>query len=190
MSIFARAAPSALVLATAAGITASPANALPIRDMGTANPTTIGAVCANPGDRGETIRIDRTYFDASAGTWTVSNYNSTPFPLTRTITEKKSNEWKVSAGIDFPILDLIKISFSTSYSKSSSYEVGEVVGPYDIAPGTTAVMRAGWVVSDFSGEKTVCGQDRTWHGTGQTFTATLPAERHVEISTRDNIRFS
>ena len=96
MSIFARAAASAVVLATAAGITASPANALPVRDMGTANPTTIGAVCANPGDRGQTIRIDHTYFDASAGTWTVSNYNSTPFPLTRTITEKKSNEWKLS----------------------------------------------------------------------------------------------
>ncbi|AKK02006.1 hypothetical protein [Corynebacterium epidermidicanis] len=176
------------ILATAS--LATPAQALPVRDHGTANPTTIGASCANPGDTGQTIQIDRTYFDASAGTWTVSNYNSTPLPLTRSITEKKTNEWKVSAGIDFPILELIKISFSTSYSQSQSYEVGEVVGPYDIEPGKTAVMRAGWVVSDFSGEKTVCGQDKTWHGTGQTFTATLPAERHIEISTRDNIKFN
>ncbi|QPK84126.1 hypothetical protein G7Y29_05000 [Corynebacterium qintianiae] len=189
MKIATRAAIAATTLAVAAGLTAAPATALPVRDMGTANPTTIGAVCSNPGDTGQTIQIDRTYFDSSAGTWTVSNYNSTPIPLTRSITEKKTSEWKVSAGVDFPILDLIKISFSTSYSKSSSYEVGEVVGPYDVAPGTTAVMRAGWVVSDFFGEKTVCGTDRTWHGTGQTFTATLPAERHVEISTRQNIRF-
>ncbi|AWB83940.1 hypothetical protein [Corynebacterium liangguodongii] len=190
MNLVTRAATAAVALTAAAGAFAAPAHAaLPTKDMGTANPTTIGAVCSNPGDTGQTIKIDRTYFDASAGTWTVSNYNSTPFPLTRTITEKKSNEWKVSAGVDFPIFDLIKISFSTSYSKSSSYEVGEVVGPYDVAPGTTAVMRAGWVVSDFSGEKTQCGSDRTWHGTGQTFTATLPAERHVEVSTRENTRF-
>ncbi len=45
----------------------------------------------------------------------------------------------------------------------------------------SAVMRAGWVVSDFAGEKTVCGQDGTWQGTGETFTASLPAERHVEV---------
>ncbi|WP_115684699.1 hypothetical protein [Corynebacterium senegalense] len=193
MSIVSRAAATAAALAVSAGaltIPAAPADALPARDMGTANPTTIGAACANPGDTGQTIRIDRTYFDASAGTWTVSNYNATPIPLTRSITEKKTKEWKVSAGIDFPILNLIKMSFSTSYTTSDSYEVGEVVGPYDIAPGTTAVMRAGWVVSDFSGEKTVCGQDGTWHGTGQTFTASLPAERHVEVSTRDNVKFS
>lgn len=190
MKSFSRAATSAMVLTLAAGAIATPANALPIRDMGTANPTTIGAVCANPGDRGQTIHIDRTYFDASAGTWTVSNYNATPIPLTRTITERKQNDWKVSAGIDFALLDLVKISFSTSYSTSSFYEVGEVIGPYDVAPGMTAVMRAGWVVSDFSGEKTMCGTDHTWHGTGQTFTATLPAERHVEVSTRENIRFS
>ncbi|WJY67965.1 hypothetical protein [Corynebacterium auris] len=189
MNAFTRGIAAAAVLAAACGATASPAQALPARDMGTANPTTIGAVCSNPGDTGQTIRIDRTYFDASAGTWTVSNYNSTPLPLTRSITEKKSKEWKVSAGVDFPLLTLIKLSFSTSYSTSSSYEVGEVVGPYQVAPGTTAVMRAGWVVSDFSGEKTVCGSDRTWRGTGQRFSATLPAERHVEISTRDNIAF-
>lgn len=190
MTILSRAAAATVALAVTAGSFAAPAQALPQRDMGTANPATIGAVCANPGDTGQTIRIDRTYFDSSAGTWTVSNYNSTPIPLTRSITEKKTNEWKVSAGIDFPILNLIKISFSTSYSTSSSYEVGEVVGPYDVAPGTTAVMRAGWVVSDFSGEKTVCGQDHTWHGTGQTFSATLPKERHVEISTRENTQFA
>lgn len=173
----------------AVSLLATPANALPVRDHGVANPTTIGAACSNPGDTGQTIKIDRTYFDSSAGTWTVSNYNSTPLPLTRSITEKKTNEWTVSAGVDFAIMDLIKISFGTSYSQSSSYEVGEVVGPYNIDPGTTAVMRAGWVVSDFSGEKTVCGTDKTWQGTGQTFSATLPAERHVEISTRDNIKF-
>ena len=190
MKIVSRAALAASVLSLAAGIAATPAHALPVMDHGTANPTTIGEVCSNPGDTGQTIHIDRTFFDASAGTWTVSNYNSTPIPLTRTITEKKQKDWSVSAGVDFPILDLIKVSFSTSYSTSSSYEVGEVVGPYDVAPGMTAVMRAGWVVSDFSGEKTVCGSDHTWHGTGQTFTATLPAERHVEVSTRENTRFS
>lgn len=190
MSFKTRALTSAVAIAAAAGLVVTPAQALPVRNHGTANPTTIGETCANPGDTGQTIQIDRTYFDASAGTWTVSNYNKTPLPLARSITEKKTNEWKVSAGIDFPILELIKVSFSTSYSQSQSYEVGEVVGPYDIEPGKTAVMRAGWVVSDFSGEKTICGSDHTWQGTGQTFTATLPAERHVEISTRDNIKFN
>lgn len=179
----------AAAVAVALGLFAAPAHALPARNHGTVNPTTIGAACSNPGDTGQTIKIDRTYFDASAGTWTVSNYNSTSLPLTRSIEEKKSKEWEVGGSIDFPILELIKASFSAGYSQSSSYEVGEVVGPYDVAPGKTAVMRAGWVVSDFSGEKTVCGADKTWQGTGQTFTATLPAERHVEISTRDNIKF-
>ncbi len=42
---------------------------------------------------------------------------------------------------------------------AQSYEGGEPVGPYNVAPGKPAVMRAGWVVSDFAGEKTVCGQD-------------------------------
>ena len=63
-------------LAVASGIILAPAaNALPARDLGPANPTTIGEYCANPGDTGQTVDIKRTYFDGSAGSWTVSNYN-------------------------------------------------------------------------------------------------------------------
>lgn len=56
-------------LATAATLALAPAaQALPSRDFGVANPTTIGEACANPGDRGQTVEITRTYFDGSAGT--------------------------------------------------------------------------------------------------------------------------
>ena len=92
----------------------------------------------------------------------------------------------MSAGVDFKLLDLINFTFSSSYTDSQSYEVGEQVGPYNIAPGKTAVLRAGWVVSDFEGQKTVCGSDHKWQANGGTFTASLPKERHVEVSTRDN----
>ena len=181
---------AAVATAAATSLIAAPAaQALPKRDLGTANPTTIGEYCANPGDTGQTINIKRTYFDGSAGTWTVANYNDEPLPVTRSITETKTKTWNVSAGIDFPILDLIRFTFSTSYTDSQTYEVGETVGPYNIAPGKTAVLRAGWVVSDFEGQKTVCGADHTWQANGGTFTATLPKERHIAISTRDNINF-
>ena len=129
---------------------------------------------------------DSTYFDGSAGSWTVSNYNDEPLPVTRSITETKTKTWNVSAGIDFKLMDLINFTFSSSYTDSQSYEVGEQVGPYNIAPGKTAVLRAGWVVSDFEGQKTVCGSDHKWQANGGTFTATLPKERHIEVSTRDN----
>lgn len=178
-------------LALAGGIVAAAsvtpaAQALPARDLGPANPTVIGQQCANPGDTGQTVDIKRTYFDGSAGTWTVSNYNDEPLPVTRSIKETKTKTWNVSAGIDFKLLDLINISFSSSYTDSQSYEVGEQVGPYNIAPGKTAVLKAGWVVSDFEGQKTVCGSDHTWQANGGKFTATLPKERHVQVSTRDN----
>ena len=78
-------------LAVASGILFAPvANALPARDLGPANPTTIGEHCANPGDTGQTVKIKRTYFDGSAGSWTVSNYNDEPLPVTRSITETKT----------------------------------------------------------------------------------------------------
>ena len=174
-------------LAVASGILFAPvANALPARDLGPANPTTIGEHCANPGDTGQTVKIKRTYFDGSAGSWTVSNYNDEPLPVTRSITETKTKTWNVSAGVDFKLMDLINFTFSSSYTDSQSYEVGEQVGPYNIAPGKTAVLRAGWVVSDFEGQKTICGSDNTWQANGGTFTATLPKERHIEVSTRDN----
>ncbi|MDK7139048.1 hypothetical protein QP414_06960 [Corynebacterium simulans] len=174
----------------ATSIAAAPAMALPAVNHGAANPTTIGEKCVNPGDTGQTVEIVRTYFDGSAGTWTVSNYNAEPLPLTRAIKETKTKTWNVSVGVDFDILKLVNIKFNAGYTDSQTYEVGETVGPYNVAPGKTAVMRAGWVVSDFEGEKTVCGQDGTWQGTGETFTASLPAERHVEVSTRDNMKFN
>ncbi|MBB3116792.1 hypothetical protein [Corynebacterium bovis] len=170
----------------AAALQAPAASALPQRDLGPANPTTIGEKCVNPGDRGQTIDIKRTYFDGSAGTWTVSNFNDEPLPVTRAVTETKTKTWNVSASVDFKLLDLIHFTFSSSYTDTQTYEVGETVGPYNIAPGKTAVLKAGWVVSDFEGEKTVCGSDHTWQGTGQTFTASLPKERSVQVSTRDN----
>ena len=184
-----KAAVATLTVAAAAGmaaVSAPAASALPTHDMGIANPTTIGAQCTNPGDRGQTVKIVRTYFDGSAGTWTVSNFNDEPLPVTRSIKETKTKTWNVSAGVDFPILDLIHFTFSTSYTDSQTYEVGEQVGPYNIAPGKTAVLRAGWVVSDFEGQHTVCGSDHKWQANGGTFTATLPKERHIEVSTRDN----
>ncbi|QPK80312.1 hypothetical protein G7Y31_05675 [Corynebacterium lizhenjunii] len=183
---------SASVVACAAmsALVAAPATALPTRNFGPANPTTIGAACANPGDTGQTVERVRTYFDGSAGAWTIANYNSEPLPITRTITETKTKTWNISASINFDIVKLVNVSFGASYTDTQSYQVGDTVGPYPLAPGKTAVMRAGWVVSDFRGEKTVCGQDGTWQGTGQTFTATLPAERHVEVSARDNIQFN
>ena len=49
------------------------------------------------------------------------------------------------------------------------------------------MLQAGWVVSDFEGQETVCAADRTWQPSGATFTATMPKERHVRVSTRDNI---
>ena len=174
-------------VAIACGLIATPAaNALPARDLGPANPTTIGEHCTNPGDTGQTVKIKRTYFDGSAGTWTVSNYNDEPIPVTRSVTETKTRDWNVSAGVDFPLLDVIHISISASYSSSQSFQVGENIGPYNLAPGKTAVLQAGWLVSDFEGEHTVCGADHTWQGKGDHFTATLPKERHVAISTRDN----
>ena len=69
---------------------------------------------------------------------------------------------------------------------SSTYEVGETVGPYNVAPGKTAVLQAGWIVSDFKGQETVCGANGTWEAAGNTFTATMPKERHVRVSTREN----
>lgn len=72
-------ASTAAALAVATGVFAAPAaHALPQRDLGPANPTTIGERCANPGDTGQTVDIKRTYFDGSAGTWTISNYNDEP----------------------------------------------------------------------------------------------------------------
>ena len=145
------------LLTTAAVIALAPAaNALPQRTYDETNPTTIGDKCANPGDRGQTVEVVRSYFDGSAGTWTVANYNDEPLPVTRSTNEQ-------------------------------SYEVGEKVGPYNIAPGKTAVLQAGWIVSDFKGQETVCGANGTWEAAGNTFTATMPKERHVRVSTRDNI---
>lgn len=179
-------------LAVGAIVTAGaqmPAQALPVQHQNPANPTTIGAPCSNLGDTGQTVHVVRSYFDGSAGTWTISNYNDTPLPVTRSITETKTKNWSVSAGIDFPLLDVIHISISSSYSTSSTYEVGETVGPYNVAPGKTAVLQAGWIVSDFEGQHTVCGPDKKWQGRGDHFTATLPREHHVRISTRDNVQY-
>ena len=50
-----------------------------------------------------------------------------------------------------------------------------------------ALLQAGWIVSDFKGQETVCGANGTWEAAGNTFTATMPKERHVRVSTRDNI---
>ena len=50
------------------------------------------------------------------------------------------------------------------------------------APDTTIEV----LTPDFRGQETVCGADHTWQGKGDHFTATLPKERHVAISTRDN----
>jgi len=187
MKILSTALSTAVVgaLATTAFI-ATPANAAHPRKTQPANPTTIGAACSTPGETGQTVKVVRTYFDGSAGTWTVSNYNDEPIPVTRSVTETKTRDWNVSAGVDFPLLDVIHISISASYSSSQSFQVGETIGPYNLAPGKTAVLQAGWLVSDFEGEHTVCGADHTWQGKGDHFTATLPKERHVAISTRDN----
>lgn len=177
-----------LALFTAAAVALAPtAGALPQRDYDATNPTTIGDKCANPGDRGQTVEIVRSYFDGSAGTWTVSNYNDEPLPITRSITETKTKTWNVTAGLSFDVAKLIQFTFSTSYTDEQSYEVGEKIGPYNIAPGKTAVLQAGWIVSDFRGQETVCGADRTWQAAGNTFTATMPKERHVRVSTRDNM---
>ena len=167
MKILSTALSTAVVgaLATTAFI-ATPASAAHPKKTQPANPTTIGAACSTPGETGQTVKVVRTYFDGSAGTWTVSNYNDEP--------------------VDFPLLDVIHISISASYSSSQSFQVGENIGPYNLAPGKTAVLQAGWLVSDFEGEHTVCGADHTWQGKGDHFTATLPKERHVAISTRDN----
>ena len=178
-------APIAAAIA-AATLTVPTAGALPARDLGPANPTTIGAQCTNSGDRGQTIDIKRTYFDGSAGTWTVSNYNDEDLPITRSIKETKTKTWNVTAGLSFDVAKLIQFTFSTSYTDEQSYEVGEKVGPYNIAPGKTAVLQAGWIVSDFKGQETVCGADGTWEAAGNTFTATMPKERHVRVSTREN----
>ncbi|MDL0401865.1 hypothetical protein [Corynebacterium lehmanniae] len=176
------------LLTTAAVIALAPAaNALPQRTYDETNPTTIGGKCANPGDRGQTVEIVRSYFDGSAGTWTVANYNDEPLPVTRSITETKTKTWNVTAGLSFDVAKLIQFTFSTSYTNEQSYEVGEKVGPYNIAPGKTAVLQAGWIVSDFKGQETVCGANGTWEAAGNTFTATMPKERHVRVSTRDNI---
>ena len=176
------------LLTTAAVIALAPAaNALPQRAYDETNPTTIGDTCANPGDRGQTVEIVRSYFDGSAGTWTVANYNDEPLPVTRSITETKTKTWNVTAGLSFDVAKLIQFTFSTSYTDEQSYEVGEKVGPYNIAPGKTAVLQAGWIVSDFKGQETVCGANGTWEAAGNTFTATMPKERHVRVSTRDNI---
>ena len=101
-------------LAASAAFTVVPAQAAAPAQA--ANPTTIGASCANIGETGQTITRTRSYFDGSAGTWTISNYNDEPLPITRTITETKTKTWNVSAGVDFPILDLIHVTFSTSYT--------------------------------------------------------------------------
>lgn len=176
-----------IALLTAAAFALAPAaNALPQRDYDATNPTAIGAKCANPGDRGQTVEIVRSYFDGSAGTWTVSNYNDEPLSITRSVTETKTKTWNVTAGLSFDVAKLIQFTFSTSYTDQQSYEVGEKIGPYNIAPGKTAVLQAGWIVSDFRGQETVCGADHTWQGAGNTFTATMPKERHVRVSTRDN----
>ena len=187
MKILSTALSTAVVcaLATTAFI-ATPASAAHPKKTQPANPTTIGAACSTPGETGQTVKVVRTYFDGSAGTWTVSNYNDEPIPVTRSVTETKTRDWNVSAGVDFPLLDVIHISISASYSSSQSFQVGETIGPYNLAPGKTAVLQAGWLVSDFEGEHTVCGADHTWQGKGDHFTATLPKERHVAISTRDN----
>ena len=187
MKILSTALSTAVVgaLATTAFI-ATPANAAHPRKTQPANPTTIGAACSTPGETGQTVKVVRTYFDGSAGTWTVSNYNDEPIPVTRSVTETKTRDWNVSAGVDFPLLDVIHISISASYSSSQSFQVGETIGPYNLAPGKTAVLQAGWIVSDFRGQETVCGADHTWQGAGNTFTATMPKERHVRVSTRDN----
>ncbi|WJY98273.1 hypothetical protein [Corynebacterium fournieri] len=178
---------SLALLTTAALALAPAANALPQRTYDETNPTTIGEHCAVPGDRGQTVEIVRSYFDGSAGTWTVSNYNDEPLPVTRSVTETKTKTWNVTAGLSFDVAKLIQFTFSTSYTDQQSYEVGEKIGPYNVAPGKTAVLQAGWIVSDFKGQETVCGTDGTWQAAGNTFTATMPKERHVRVSTRDNI---
>lgn len=178
-----------LIAATAAALalTAAPhADALPSRNYTATNPTTIGAYCANPGDRGQTVDIVRSYFDGSAGTWTISNYNDDPLPVTRKIEETKTKTWNVTAGLSFDVQKLVQFTFSTSYTDSQTYTVGEQIGPYNVAPGKTAVLQAGWIVSDFEGQETTCGANHTWEGAGNHFTATMPKERHVRVSTRDN----
>ncbi len=111
-------------LAVASGLVFAPAaNALPQRDLGPANPTTIGERCSNPGDTGQTVDIKRTYFDGSAGSWTVSNYNDEPLPVTRSIKETKTKTWNVSAGVDFKLMDLINFTFSSTSARALALSV-------------------------------------------------------------------
>lgn len=172
------------IIAATAVMTAPMAGAATYNDN--VNPVDLGATCSSVGATGQNAKVVRNYFDGSAGTWTISNYNDEPLPITRSITENKTKTFEIGASVSFPVLKVIQIQISSSYTDSSSYTVGETVGPYDLAPGKTAVMKAGWVMTDFEVQTAKCGSDHKWHGNGDITKANGPRERHVEISTRDN----
>ena len=173
-------------LAVASGLIFAPAaNALPQRDLGPANPTTIGERCSNPGDTGQTVKIKRTYFDGSAGSWTVSNYNDEPLPVTRSIKETKTKTWNVSAGVDFKLLDLINFTFSSSYTDSQSYEVGEQVGPYTLPANSQGKLVWGFTMLDTDGQDVRCNSDQQWEAQGKPYSASVPEARYSELRLED-----
>lgn len=159
-------------------------------NYGVVNLIIIGEKCVNLGDIGQIVEIVCIYFDGFVGIWIVFNYNVELLLLICFIKEIKIKIWNVFVGVDFDILKLVNIKFSVGYIDFQIYEVGEIVGLYNVVLGKIVVMCVGWVVFDFVGEKIVCGQDGIWQGIGEIFIVFLLVECYVEVFICDNMKFN
>ncbi|MEJ4112062.1 hypothetical protein ACGE24_00075 [Corynebacterium kroppenstedtii] len=147
-------------------------------------PGKVGATCSVEGQEGQSLEITGSKFEVE-GTATVANYGSTDLPLTQTLKEGKTKEWNVGGSIDFDLLKLFHISFSSGYQSTQTWEVGQTLGPYPVKPGFTGVMEYGFLNQDFKGTHLRC-QSGKWVDDGRPFWGTIPKERHIRVSMRHN----
>lgn len=162
------------------GLNAPAAQAAP-----TPTPGVVGGSCSVEGQRGQSLKITKTTFEVE-GTATVANYGDFDLPLTQTLKEGKTKSWNVGGSIDFDLLKLFHVTFSAGYQSTQTWEVGQTLGPYPVKPGQTGVLEYGFLNQSFEGTHLNCRGGR-WVDAGRPYWGTIPKERHVRVSMRDNI---
>ncbi|AKK10735.1 hypothetical protein [Corynebacterium uterequi] len=150
-------------------------------------PGEVGQTCSVEGQAGQSLRITGSHFEVE-GTATVANYNDENLPLTQTIKEGATKNWNVGGSVNFDLLKLFHVTLSAGYQSSQTWEVGQTLGPYPVKPGQTGVLEYGFLNQTFEGTNLRC-TGGVWTDTGSTFHGTIPRERHIRVSMRDNAEF-
>lgn len=148
------------------------------------NPAVIGDQCFVEGQAGQQLTITESEFQVE-GTNTVRNDSDEDLPLTQTIREGSNKSWNVGGSVNFDLLELFNVTFSSSYSSTQTWEVGQTLGPYPVHPGKTGVLEYGFLNQRFEGKNLRCTGGQ-WVDTGRDFYGMIPKERHIKVSMRDN----